>query len=91
MYNDKVLLFFLNSDMPKIVFGTYTGKPEEGIIEIPAPGILPNSAIAVNGDYVAANSVYVLGVRTPAEGDILQVMVEGPSGTMRINYIYKKS
>lgn len=81
----------LNSDMSKMVFGTYTGKPEEGIIEIPAPGILPNSAIAVNGDYVAANSLYVLGVRTPIGGDILQVMVEGPSGTTRINYIYKKS
>lgn len=77
--------------MSKTVFGTYTGKPEDGIIEIPAPGIQPNSAIAVNGDYVAANSAYVLGVRTPAEGDVLQIMVEGSSGTMRINYIYKKS
>lgn len=81
----------LNSDMSKIVFGTYTGKPEDGIIEIPAPGIQPNSAIAVNGDYVATDSAYVLGVRTPVEGDVLQIMVEGPSGTMRINYIYKKS
>lgn len=77
--------------MSKTVFGTYTGKPEDGIIEIPAPGIQPNSAIAVNGDYVAANSAYVLGVRTPTEGDVLQIMVEGSSETMRINYIYKKS
>lgn len=81
----------LNSDMSKIVFGTYTGKPEDGIIEIPAPGIQPNSAIAVNGDYAAANSTYVLGVRTPSDNNVLQVMVEGTSGTMRINYIYKKS
>lgn len=85
------LLYQLNSDMSKIVFGTYTGKPEDGIIEIPAPGIQPNSEIAVNGDYAAANSTYVLGVRTPSDNNVLQVMVEGTSGTMRINYIYKKS
>lgn len=81
----------LNSDMSKTVFGTYTGKPEDGIIEIPAPGIQPNSAIAVNGDFSAANEAYVLGVRTPNESDIMQVMISGVAGTMRINYIYKKS
>lgn len=80
-----------NSDMSKIIIGTYTGKPEDGIIEIPAPGIQPNTAIAVNGDFSAANEAYVLGVRTPNEGDIMQVMISGVAGTMRINYIYKKS
>lgn len=81
----------LNSDMSKIIIGTYTGKPEDGIIEIPAPGIQPNTAIAINGDYNAASEAYVLGVRTPNEGNTLQVMVSGIAGTMRINYIYRKS
>ena len=81
----------VNSDMSKIIIGTYTGKPEDGIIEIQAPGIQPNTAIAVNGDFSAANEAYVLGVRTPNEGDIMQVMISGVAGTMRINYIYKKS
>lgn len=81
----------LNSDMSKIIIGTYIGKPEDGIIEIQAPGIQPNTAIAVNGDFSAANEAYVLGVRTPNEGDIMQVMISGVAGTMRINYIYRKS
>ena len=90
-YCFKFLFAQLNSDMSKIIIGTYIGKPEDGIIEIQAPGIQPNTAIAVNGDFSAANEAYVLGVRTPNEGDIMQVMISGVAGTMRINYIYRKS
>lgn len=72
----------------KIVFGTYVGQPNGNTVEIGAPGIKPDTPIAVNGDY-NANHVTVIGV-SANESNIYVLLSGEIYSNIRINYIYKK-
>lgn len=72
----------------KIVFGTYVGRPNGNVVKIDAPGIKPDTPIAVNGDY-NANHVTVIGVAAN-ESNIFVLLSGEIYSHIRINYIYKK-
>ena len=60
-----------NTKLEKIVFGTHISVPDNGLIIIPANGIAVGMALAINGDYEADDSFYVVGVWT--DNNIIKV------------------
>lgn len=81
----------LNTKLEKIVFGTYISVPDNGLIIIPANGIADGMALAINGDYEADDSFYVVGVWT--DNNIIKVKLSKNDigNQVRINYVYVKS
>lgn len=81
----------LNTKLEKIVFGTYISVPDNGLIIIPANGIANGMALAINGDYEADDSFYVVGVWT--DNNIIKVKLSKNDigNQVRINYVYVKS
>lgn len=81
----------LNTKLEKIVFGTYISVPDNGLIIIPANGIADGMALAINGDYEADDSFYVVGVWI--DNNIIKVKLSKNDigNQVRINYVYVKS
>lgn len=80
-----------NTKLEKIVFGTHISVPDNGLIIIPANGIAVGMALAINGDYEADDSFYVVGVWT--DNNIIKVKLSKNDigSQVRINYVYVKS
>ena len=80
-----------NTKLEKIVFGTYINVPDNGLITIPANGVADGMALAINGDYEADSSFYVIGVRV--DNNVIKVKLSKNDivHQVRINYVYVKS